>query len=343
MLDQFRNSTGETMATVRHLKLLLQKLGEEDQKIILSTPAEPRRASVGVLLRIRNNNVPLEQLLQTEDAPIDLELLYIRRAYNPRDRWSCHMAFPGGKQERGESDRECCEREWQEEVGIDLHQFQYLGRLDDREVKAMASSKRVMVLCCFVYLQVIDAPLEFTVNPQEISSVYWIPCNYLVDPKARWDPIPFEISRHLSSRMPGAFEPLLSTFFGKVVFFGVDAPIEHRVLVAKEYETAYKQKYPIWGLTLWMTSDLLSLIGLGKIAQHGGPQYSAVDVDLCISILSGKKRTLETFLHRERVNLGLSTVHAVRVAVALGLGLRIVFLYQASRWTMRAVRRLCSL
>jgi 8-oxo-dGTP pyrophosphatase MutT (NUDIX family) len=331
------------MTTVRNLKLLLQKLEKETPQIIPSTPAEPRRASVGILLRIRNNATPLEQLLQTEDTPIDLELLYIRRAYNPRDRWSCHMAFPGGKRESGETDRECCEREWREEVGVDLNQFQYIGRLHDREVKAMASSKRVMVLCCFVYLQVLDTPLEFIVNPEEISSIYWIPCSYLADPKAKWDPIPFEISRHLSSRMPGAFEPLLSTFFGKVVFFGVDAPLQHRVLVAKEYEIAYKQKYPIWGLTLWMTSDTLSLLGLGKIVQHGGPQYSAVDVDLCISILSGKKRTLETFLHREKVNLGLSTVHAVRVAVALGLGLRIAFLYQASRWTVRALRTLCSL
>ena len=48
------------------------------------------------------------------------EVLYIRRSLNPTDRWSGDLAFPGGKANPGENDRETCERETMEEVGLDL-------------------------------------------------------------------------------------------------------------------------------------------------------------------------------------------------------------------------------
>jgi hypothetical protein len=185
--------------------------------------------------------------------------------------------------------------------------------------------------------------LEIIMNPSEISSVYWIPCEYLIDPGAIWDPVPFDISKHISSRTPRFITPILSAFCGQVLFFGIDAPIEYRAEVVKEYESGYIKKYPIWGLTLWMTSDLLCLMGFQPIAHKGRPRYSALDVDWVISILSGKKRTLETFLLRDKIGFGLSTVHAVRFAVTLGLTIRVVMLYHATRWSVSCVRRLCSL
>lgn len=39
------------------------------------------------------------------------QVLFIRRAINPRDRWSGHVAFPGGRNALGEGDRACVERE----------------------------------------------------------------------------------------------------------------------------------------------------------------------------------------------------------------------------------------
>lgn len=49
-----------------------------------------------------------------------LEMLYMQRAQNPRDRWSGQMAFPGGRQERGETDEQTVVREVREEIGWDL-------------------------------------------------------------------------------------------------------------------------------------------------------------------------------------------------------------------------------
>jgi 8-oxo-dGTP pyrophosphatase MutT (NUDIX family) len=316
----------------------IDTLKNRNPVIIESTPTEPKRASVGILLRIRNNKKPLTKLTH-----VDLDILYIRRAYNPKDRWASHMAFPGGKTEINETDKQSCEREWKEEVGIDLQKFEYLGRLDDRQVKQMASSKRVMVLCSFVYLQVIDTPLEFIINPAEISSIYWIPCEYLVNPNTKWDAIPFDISRHVSQKVPHLLQPILSIFCGQVLFFGIKAPLEYRVLVAKEYEIQYRNQYPIWGLTLWMTSDLLAILGHVPVAKKGGPRYSAIDVDWFISLLSGKKRTLETFLHRDKIKFGLSTVHAVRLAVTIGLTARVIIIYQVSKVTLSSLRKLIKL
>ncbi|RHY81058.1 hypothetical protein DYB35_002889 [Aphanomyces astaci] len=61
-----------------------------------------------------------------------LELLFIRRAINPRDRWSGHIAFPGGRVEAGESALDAARRETMEEVGVDLTHAEVLGQLDDR-------------------------------------------------------------------------------------------------------------------------------------------------------------------------------------------------------------------
>ena len=64
----------------------------------------------------------------------EAEILFIKRSVNPRDRWSGHVAFPGGRQEGDESLRHTSARETMEEVGLDVESrdYVYLGSLDDR-------------------------------------------------------------------------------------------------------------------------------------------------------------------------------------------------------------------
>ncbi|KAI8055698.1 hypothetical protein BDF22DRAFT_599948, partial [Syncephalis plumigaleata] len=101
------------------------------------------------------------------------ELLFIRRTSNPQDPWSGQIAFPGGKRESGETDRETAERETKEEVGLDLRSsaFTFLGALDEREVTTRFGRRLLLILCPFVYLQLTPTTPESTISLGEVASL----------------------------------------------------------------------------------------------------------------------------------------------------------------------------
>ncbi len=59
-----------------------------------------------------------------------LEIAFIQRAFNAKDRWSGQLAFPGGKKEDfDKTDLDVALREAKEEVGIDLAPSEMLRSL----------------------------------------------------------------------------------------------------------------------------------------------------------------------------------------------------------------------
>lgn len=67
----------------------------------------------------------------------DPELLFIKRASRVGDRWTGHVALPGGKRDpEDENDKAAAVREAQEEVGLDLttEELIYIGNLPERVV-----------------------------------------------------------------------------------------------------------------------------------------------------------------------------------------------------------------
>lgn len=108
-------------------------------------------------------------------------ILLIRRTTRAGDRWSGHMALPGGKRDPGEDAAATAVRETFEEVGIAL--ASPAGRLDDQ--RGRSSSARVAT---FVFtVDGLPAPVP---EPLEVDEVLWIPVWRLLDPASeavhRW-------------------------------------------------------------------------------------------------------------------------------------------------------------
>lgn len=67
----------------------------------------------------------------------DPELLFIKRAAREGDRWTSHVALPGGKRDPTDaSDKDVAVRETSEEIGLDLRgeRCVYVGNLPERVV-----------------------------------------------------------------------------------------------------------------------------------------------------------------------------------------------------------------
>jgi len=103
-----------------------------------------------------------------------LALLLIRRAEKSGDRWSGHIAFPGGRIDSRDADpRETAERETREEVGLVLRPEDYVGRLDD-----LPGRSEEIVVSAFVYAVPGEPPL---VPNHEVERAFWMPLGELLD------------------------------------------------------------------------------------------------------------------------------------------------------------------
>jgi 8-oxo-dGTP pyrophosphatase MutT (NUDIX family) len=105
----------------------------------------------------------------------DLEVLFIQRASHDLDPWSGHIAFPGGKLEEGERECQAACRETLEEIGIDLEQGRYLGRLSD----IIGANLPVRVSCC---LFGVDRMQYSPVLNEEVRDLFWVSLSDLRDP-----------------------------------------------------------------------------------------------------------------------------------------------------------------
>jgi len=108
-----------------------------------------------------------------------IKLLFIHRAEDPRDPWSGHMAFPGGRVEATDSDSIAAAiRETREEVALDLEDgANLLGRLSD---VAAVGRGRPMSLVVEPYVFAIEERPDLQPN-YEVAEIVWVPLEFLLD------------------------------------------------------------------------------------------------------------------------------------------------------------------
>lgn len=189
--------------TLEHARLALAR---HDRRTV---PVEGvmRKAAVAAILR------------QTSE----LEVLMIRRAEHPKDPWSGHMAFPGGRVDPTDpGPLSAARRETREEIALDLERDGALiGELS--HVPAVAHGRKVpMVILPYVF-ELTGTP-ELIPDTREVQETLWVPLSFLADHTHR--------------------ETMTRTFGG----MPVKLPCYHF------------EGRRIWGLTLHMLDELVELV-----------------------------------------------------------------------------------
>lgn len=274
-----------------------------------------KRASVAVIIRVRPafqpTTTPTESLvdLDNDDTAVstiddffskewvqegDPEVLFIKRSGRAGDRWSGHIALPGGKRDpEDESDRAAAIRETREEVGLDLSAAECLeaGNLPERIVATTFGRIPLMVLCPYIFLYTTKTTPPLKPSPDEVASVHWVPLRALLSPKLRTreyvdtasrmakqgGPVLQFILRLLVGRMmlsavkltpsesvyatsvPGFIPDTGETTFSGLAEGAFGIPSSNKGL-------AHMQPLMLWGLTLGVLADFLDML----------PPYNAV-------------------------------------------------------------------
>ena len=137
---EYNSSNGGTKAAfVSRFMAALQHVQLNESPHVPNPPTCKRRAAVAVVLRIRPSypDRANEELSFSYNDPIGLlldrffsqdwvkkgdpEVLLIKRAARAGDRWTSHIALPGGKREDADTtDRATSIRETREETGLEL-------------------------------------------------------------------------------------------------------------------------------------------------------------------------------------------------------------------------------
>jgi hypothetical protein len=100
------------------------------------------------------------------DEPPTLEALFIKRATHEHDPWSGHMAFPGGRHERGDLTLlRTAMRETEEEVGLDLSTAELLGAPPPMTTASPSSSSASLDCCAGTTSCATAAPLNAVATP----------------------------------------------------------------------------------------------------------------------------------------------------------------------------------
>eukprot|EP01036_Dinobryon_divergens_P037030 gene37030-48343_t len=211
----------------------------------------------------------------------ELEILYIKRTSRKEDQWSGHIAFPGGHIDPGETDYSAVIREVQEEVGIDVgnsDQFIWLGRLSTRSLRKAKKKTIKIIPHIFLYIGHSDEIL-ITPNPSEVSVAWWVNMRNLMKPSgcgqsssssSPMDKIVFDVRPYLHRVFGhgGRGMDISVTVLATLGLTSVRCPCIHLprppsplsiAMPHEEEDCNGPNSYALWGMTLFVTQELLRI------------------------------------------------------------------------------------
>ncbi|MCJ1410469.1 hypothetical protein MMC19_004554 [Ptychographa xylographoides] len=235
-------SVYDASSPIEELKPLLLDLLANPGPTIPNPPNCKKRASVALIIRVRPRypDTPkygdppvkqsgdvqgriesfFEQLWVQRGDP---EVLFIKRAARAGDRWTSHVALPGGKRDpEDESDQSTSVRETMEEIGLDLNMdsAMLVGNLPERVVTTSWGKVPLMVLCPFVYLLTRDDIPPLRLQPTEVNSVHWVSVRALLSPSLRTYERTY-VSDRMARRGGFLLKGLLRLLVGQMMFAAV--------------------------------------------------------------------------------------------------------------------------
>ena len=321
------SATAPATTLIKQLEALLLDLHSNPYPYVPNPPQCRKRASVALIVRIRptfpeNGKYDSAQFSSVGDSRDKLklffsqswvqhgdpEVVFIKRAARKGDRWTSHIALPGGKNDPEDvTDQATSVRETVEEIGLDLsteHSL-FVGNLPERVVTTSWGKVPLMVLCPFVYvLTRYDIP-PLQLQPTEVNSAHWVSLRALLAPSLRT----FEyadVSDRLA-RVRGRFlRTGLRLALGQMMFAAVrlvpseslycsSAPSfipEHNKNVISSVfagtpSTSHDRPLLLWGLTQGIIADFLDLLPDDNFTKLWiWPTFSPWDVRFVIWLLT---------------------------------------------------------
>ncbi|GAB7354802.1 hypothetical protein MBLNU459_g5194t1 [Dothideomycetes sp. NU459] len=311
---------------ITSLHTTLRELAAHPYPFVAGPDHIKKRASVALILRVNPNysHWPAPDAQPASDVDSffaqdwvrhgDAEIIFIKRAARKGDRWTGHIALPGGRRDPEDADDQAAAvREAAEEVGIHLssHNSIAIGNLPQRVVTTSWGKVPLMVLCPYVFLLTRHDIPPLRLQPTEVASTHWVPLRALLSPEQRT--VSYEdVSNRMANQETGVRRWMLRAMLGQMEFAAIrllpsesvychaspaeqsgkselagfynDPSMLRKILERnKPLPDEHNKPLLLWGLTLGIMADFLDLLPPYNALQLWTyPTFTPWDVRLAI-------------------------------------------------------------